>query len=181
MLVVGAHASAGDIVRELATYDLSQDKPPKRQIYMSIRGNPPAEATQNPPEWAKRVQTVAEIVRVDRSKIHLKDGSTLEDVDVIMFTTGYLYNYPFCDPTKVPWRDHPLTRPVSGAEEGQDRPPADMVREGLPVPGGQRVRNLDQADIFYVPDRTMSFIALRESPHTLPRHAAGTDTALSSA
>lgn len=134
---------------------------------MSIRGAPP-DTGEHPPEWVRRVEVVPEIVRVEGEVVHLKDGSALENVDVILFATGYLYHYPFFDETKAPWKDNPVTKPVTGAAEGQPRPPPDKVREGLPPAGGQRLYNLDQSDIFYVPDRTLSFIALRTSSSIPP-------------
>lgn len=64
-----------------------------RTIYQSLRNRDEhrGDIYDADLEWAKRIRIVAEIERVDEKKIYLKDGSVIEDVDAIVFATGYLY------------------------------------------------------------------------------------------
>lgn len=81
--------------RELAVRDekmAGESMLSAREIYQSVR----AESRDSGPDaglaWTKRIEVVAEIERVEGSTFHLKDGSTLSGVDVVVFATGYLYS-----------------------------------------------------------------------------------------
>lgn len=100
VLVIGGRASGSDIVRETAIDDEERAAAGEvvgRKIYQSIRAN---EAQTNSPEdfwdkrksWSSRIQVVGEVDRIDGEKIWLRGGALLEDVDLIIFATGYLYS-----------------------------------------------------------------------------------------
>lgn len=85
------------------------------------------------PAWARRIRVVPRIDHIDppdegggrsTGKIYFSDGRCLEDVDVIIFATGYHYDFPFLDQTKPPFDKRPLI----------PRPPprTAMVEDGIP-------------------------------------------------
>lgn len=87
----------------------------------------------------------------------LTDGKTLEDVDVILFATGYLLSFPFCQKTDEPWRHRPLLQKPSLPRHIRDR---NIGTESFPD-AGLAVHNLDSDNIFYYPDPTVAFLALQ--------------------
>lgn len=85
ILVVGNSASGADIAYQLAT---GLD----RTIYKSIRSENPLPAGKD-----DRIKDVPDLSRFDpiSKTVHFKDGSKLENVDRIIFATGYLKSIPF--------------------------------------------------------------------------------------
>lgn len=153
VVVVGSRASGSDIARELAIDDEDHPANPKRTIYHSVRGLKPGDTVWDDDfAWAKRINVVHEILSVgdDGTSLHLEDGTTLSDVDTLVFATGYLYSYPFFPDNKAPWDKYPVTTALATASNG------------LPRAGGQDIRNLNTSDTFYEPDPTLAFIGLRE-------------------
>lgn len=83
VLVVGNSASGVDISIQLSTV--------AAQVYVSCRKKDEMLSVDNP---------IAEEIGVVKSyntdhSITLEDGTTISDIDVVMFCTGYLYNVPF--------------------------------------------------------------------------------------
>jgi cation diffusion facilitator CzcD-associated flavoprotein CzcO len=85
ILVVGNSASGGDIAYQLAT-NL------KKVIYKSIRSENHMPAAQS-----DLIKDVPDLARFDGETrtIYFKDGSSLTDVDTVLFCTGYLKSIPF--------------------------------------------------------------------------------------
>lgn len=85
ILVVGNSASGADIAYQLAT---GLD----RVIYKSVRSENPLPAGKD-----DRIQDVPDLLKfdVETKTVFLKDGSKLENVDRIIFATGYLKSIPF--------------------------------------------------------------------------------------
>lgn len=92
------------------------------------------------------------------STIHFKDGTTLTDIDLIIFATGYLYYFPFCKSGDAPWNKNkivddvikPLDLPsIKGRNEWQ----VDGIQ-------GLGMRGLDELMLFLKNDRTCAFIGL---------------------
>ncbi|KAK4058643.1 monooxygenase [Microbotryomycetes sp. JL221] len=151
VLVVGTGPSGYDATRELAmqlherriSQPEASDLP---KLYQSMRS--PSKmgiAFDDPtaPDWASEVTVVPTIEQVKGSSIHLSNGSTLRDVDVILFATGYYFEFPFCHSTDEPWSSAPLVhKPTSQIDNI----------------GSIRPHNLDQRDLFYVPDSTCAVL-----------------------
>ncbi|KAJ8295454.1 Thiol-specific monooxygenase [Rhodotorula toruloides] len=160
VLVVGNSASGYDITRELASsiHTRRQSSPsgPLPKIYQSARSPPqlgiPWDAP-DAPEYSKEVRTKPPIRRVEGRRIEFEDGSVVEDVDTIIFATGYFFSLPFLSPSDAPFSSHPLTYapplPSSPALHG---PPS--------AKGGLRVHNLDERLTFYLKDPTLAFLGL---------------------
>ena len=82
VLCVGGRASGSDIAREISAV--------AKKVYVSDSSTGPAE---------NNVESCAKTAGLgpDQASIFLEDGSTLKDVDVVIFCTGYDYNFPFLD------------------------------------------------------------------------------------
>ena len=100
VLVIGGRASGSDIARETAIDDEERagaGEVVDRGIYQSIRSN---EAQPTNPEdfwdkrkiWSSRIEVVGEVDKIEGEKVWLRGGRLLEDVDIIIFATGYLYS-----------------------------------------------------------------------------------------
>ncbi|KAH7148416.1 thiol-specific monooxygenase [Dactylonectria macrodidyma] len=85
VLVVGSSESAID----LCVYSKEYAKDP---ISLSQRTPHPRHPNLFEHHGIKVVTTIDSI---DDTKIHLSDGTVLDDVDTIVFATGYFYSYPF--------------------------------------------------------------------------------------
>lgn len=85
ILIVGNSASAGDLSYQLATTL-------NRKIFKSKRSENMLPAGQN-----ELIIDLPDIEKFDSNNklIIFKDGSTLENVDKVMFATGYLKSFPF--------------------------------------------------------------------------------------
>ncbi|CCH45689.1 Thiol-specific monooxygenase [Wickerhamomyces ciferrii] len=85
ILVVGNSASGADIAYQLATH---LDK----IIYKSVRSENPLPAGKD-----ERIKDVPDLLRFEpeTKTIHFKDGSSLKNVDKVIFATGYLKSIPF--------------------------------------------------------------------------------------
>ncbi|KAK4700013.1 hypothetical protein P7C70_g6239, partial [Phenoliferia sp. Uapishka_3] len=157
VLVIGNSASGYDITRQIAIslFERKSSSPelanalPK--IYQVQKGpyalGVPFDAP-DAPEWARSIGIFPPVQRIEGKTIFFEDGRTLDDVDHIIFATGYLYSFPFADHTQAPFSSHPLT--VSPFPSCSPASPS----------GGLRVHNLDRRQLFYLPDPTLSFICL---------------------
>lgn len=144
-MVVGGNASGYDITRDLAChlYKHETDRHPK--IYQSVRSPDAMFSRVEGPE-ASILSVVSEISHIEGKNIVLKDGSSISDVTLILFATGYLYSYPFCSEEDEPFKSRPLTStPLM---------PANIDTPCLPDPvsypsGGLVTQNLDKLHLFY--------------------------------
>ncbi|KAL1408545.1 monooxygenase [Vanrija albida] len=162
VLVVGSKSSGSDIARELAVVDhekrLKGEKV-TRKIYQSLHGlvDPKNPTWDDDLEWAKEINVVAQIDRIDGGIIHLIDGSEVTGVDVIFYATGYLFSYPFCH-EQPPFNSQPVTAALSPAEKDK----------GIPKAGGHTITNLDPSETFYAPDPTLALINLHYLVNPFP-------------
>ncbi|GAA5971289.1 hypothetical protein JCM8115_005495 [Rhodotorula mucilaginosa] len=159
LLVVGSAASGSDIVREVVQHRALQGGDAMSQlpkVYQSVRESAPVESKGCEPTPTSHrgddadIVTVAPIASVSEGTVTLIDGRSLDDIDIIMFATGYLYHYPFADTAYEPFKSFPLTRPLFS--ESREKTLADPAAEEVP---GTRVHNLDDRLLFYVPDPTL--------------------------
>ncbi|ORY61920.1 hypothetical protein BCR35DRAFT_309005 [Leucosporidium creatinivorum] len=158
VLVLGNGASGYDATRECAVSiherrlaDPSAELP---KIYQSAR-SPSALGIPfddpSAPDWAREITVFPPIAKTEGKRITFVDGRTLEDVDVILFATGYLFSFPFVDTSDAPFNKYPLTK----------QPPLPTGEQpNTPSEGGLRVRHLDSRDTFYHPDPTLALICL---------------------
>ncbi|GAA5885442.1 hypothetical protein JCM6882_009622 [Rhodosporidiobolus microsporus] len=171
VLVIGNSASGYDITRELAAsiWDRRQaGQTNLPRIYQSAKSPPglgiPFDAP-DAPLYAKEVGLFPPIKKIEGKRIEFEDGKVLDDVEVIMFATGYLFSFPFLRPTDAPFSACPLTYsiPLPSAAPGAE----ETVATTKPAPrgepsrrGGLRVHNLDDRMLFYLADPTLAFLAL---------------------
>lgn len=121
ILVVGNGSSATDIVREASKTAARVYHCIRRETAFSL-----ALHEKMPPHTSR----VAPIERIDKDVIICQDGQRLDDVDTIVFATGYLYSFPFL--------------PFEGGE---------LIKDG------QKVLNLVQ-HLFYKRNTTLAFVGL---------------------
>ncbi|KAI5476080.1 dimethylaniline monooxygenase (N-oxide forming) [Pseudohyphozyma bogoriensis] len=149
VLVVGNSASGYDITREVATmiHERRTAGDPTvegRFVAQSFRSPSLLSFPFDSPdakEYAKEIKLMPAIQRVEGKTVYFVDGQILENVDTILFATGYLYSFPFADPTSAPFNTHPLTLPLPGSTD---------------LTSGRRVHHLDERQIFYLPDPTLA-------------------------
>lgn len=92
ILVVGSSESAIDLC-------LNSKEHTKGPIYLSQRTPHPRYPTVFETHGIKVVSTIDKITGTD---IHLSDGTVLNDVETIVFATGYFYSYPFLSKVRPP-------------------------------------------------------------------------------
>lgn len=121
IVVIGNGSSATDIVREASAT--------AARVYHCVRRDTAFSLAlhENMPPHTSRV---APIARIDENVITCQDGQRLEDVDTIVFATGYLYSFPF-----LPFEKDEL------------------------IKDGQKVLNLIHR-IFYKRNPTLAFVGL---------------------
>ncbi|WWC68858.1 uncharacterized protein I206_102794 [Kwoniella pini CBS 10737] len=175
VLVVGSFASGGDISRILGSENLATQEadsapgngPSQRIIvYVSTSGYTQYSALEGP--WAKYITHVPLISHLsppsaDRPKgvIHFEEDEKthenleLNDVDVIIFATGYNFMFPFFRPEDRPWNTTQLSE---GEIKIGERDNGDKWEEGGIK--GQGVEGLDELLLFLKGDRTISFPTL---------------------
>ena len=148
IVVVGNGPSGSDIGRELASALPSDDV-----LYVSARSPSSwlAEDALGDRPWRKRIHVVTSIERIEpvdgrHGRLHMTDGTTIDDAGVILFATGYLYSFPFVRPDDEPFSSAPL---IDAPAKGE-RPHA-----------AASVSNLDAAQLFYVPDPTLALPCLQ--------------------
>lgn len=82
VLLIGGSVSADDIALQCVKFGA-------RLVTMSARRQP-VEI-----KWPNEVQLVPIIVRIEGRTAHLNDGSQVDNIDAIIFCTGYRHSYPF--------------------------------------------------------------------------------------
>lgn len=102
LLVVGAAFSGSDISQELLDHGAGA-------VYLSGRNWEDLAARSIDPANSEGTRQVVKVADVKRLVPHTKsvefvDGNLIEDVDVVMYATGYLYQFPFFDGSPVDCR-----------------------------------------------------------------------------
>lgn len=134
VLVVGNSSSGSDIVRELSGYivrtlpegqaatkayiDACNHAHASRanilHSYQDIDKSPPLDfdpRSNDAPAWAKRITVVPRIDSISHSTVVLHGGQTIDNIDVIVFATGYVYEFPYLDQCVSPFDRCPLIPP----------------------------------------------------------------------
>lgn len=117
------------------------------------------------PVWAKRITVLPKITRIEpvaptstetgkdaRARIHFDNGDTRDDVDVIIFATGYAYDFPYLPQSLAPFDTHPLI-PTSTA------PPQEPTEAGSPGNIGEQAQDKDDDDAYVPPHPTASYLS----------------------
>lgn len=123
-IVIGNSASGSDIASQIATTS-------SRPVLVSIRSKPLIPFTASSAKI--EVPEIAEFLSPrsnNRRAIRFIDGTVEEDIDAVLFCTGYLYSYPFL----------PSLR-------------SDLITDGF------RVQHTYK-HIFYIPHPTLAFLGL---------------------
>jgi hypothetical protein len=165
VLVVGNMSSGMDVARELSGYikrtlpcgktaerwqnDCLNDPIDVYSSWHSAERPPPAD--YNPldpesPDWCRRINVVDNITSVQGSKINFADGSSLDDIALIILATGYLYDCPFLDQTKGALRRYPLLPPSTG-----------KTRAGFP---SSSMYNMDDWLLMHSHDETLAVLGV---------------------
>lgn len=135
---------------------------------------------EHSPAWSKGIKVVPRIRRVEKDGILLlEDETRLEDVDAIVFATGFNVSYEFVDYSEEPFGRYPLvpTLPkreiVRGREEeealqqargeaaqGHDAPPHTASLSPWSTPCAPGPANLDDWLLLYSPDDSLGILGL---------------------
>ncbi|KAK4701053.1 hypothetical protein P7C70_g5184, partial [Phenoliferia sp. Uapishka_3] len=167
VLVVGCSASAQEIAREIAksisarrTSSRTPNQLPKLHYSQKERYNHdlPFDGGRSE-EWTKEITVHPSIYRVQEGTVWFSDGSKLIDVKHMyapaclsfIFATGYLYSFDFASRTRAPFSNHPLTVSPFPSPSPSSPPTS---------PGGMRVHNLCQRQLFYLPSPTLALLAV---------------------
>jgi hypothetical protein len=127
VLVVGNASSGMDIARELSGY-LTRELPSgvsplewkercKKDpfnVYSSwhsLEKSPPMDFNpldSDAPEWCQRIKVVDQIHHINGNLISFDNGIVLDNIQVIIFATGFLFDNPFIDQSTEPFHTRPL-------------------------------------------------------------------------
>ncbi|ORY99924.1 hypothetical protein BCR43DRAFT_484553 [Syncephalastrum racemosum] len=119
VVVVGSGSSAADVVRESKHYGCD--------VYHSIRSE-----TGFSKAGTEGVQIYPEIEKIrSPNTVVFEDGQKVENVDVIVFGTGYLYSFPFLDPSMDVIQDGQKARHLRSKMFYRPRPTLAFL--GLPI------------------------------------------------
>jgi hypothetical protein len=182
--VVGSFASGSDVARELAsvqipTADLPESMQLARKRNHLSHPDVPAEGKvevfqsssmlpndmspygkkeEKGQPWTRFIQHRPLIEKIEGGVIHFKDGSTLEDIDVIIFATGFYYQLPFAKSEDAPWNEKRVCEETVGDVDVLDEVNG-WEKGGIQ---GLAIKELDEIKLFLKGDRTCALIALRE-------------------
>ena len=174
IVVVGAGNSGADIVRHLSSLNLGhytyqgqktddQADRPYTTVYQSVTGASRAGYNLGTEPWTPYIRTVPTIHHIEGPSdctpagvIHLQDDSKLEDIDLIIFATGYNNSLPFAKAADEPWASANVLDEVITQDErvGGDEWEIGGVK-GLHMVG------LDELLLFLKDDRSIAFPGLR--------------------
>lgn len=132
VLIVGSFASGSDLARQIASLNLDPENAlTPTKVYVSSSGD--TSYAPRDGDWAKLVVDVPIMKRVARQVIEFEDGGTVDDVDVVVFATGYYYALPFCKAVDGPWKDvRVLDEEIGrGGAEGEEQVNGRAERKGL--------------------------------------------------
>ncbi|GAM42160.1 hypothetical protein TCE0_043f15875 [Talaromyces pinophilus] len=148
ILLVGAGTSSTEIARELGSV--------VKEMYQSGRGSPFDLPLDFIPENCHRVAEIESFGTLQKStegaetaeghlpgKVTLKDGTTLDDIDIVIVCTGYHFAYPFLP------------------ELHADDESANVDSSKVLVTNGSCTLNLHK-DMFYIPDPTLAFVGISQ-------------------
>ncbi|CAD6901446.1 unnamed protein product [Tilletia laevis] len=200
VLIVGNNSSGMDIARELhgkvvrhfegaeqwiadATADPPRTGVKVRQSVENVDKDP--QMDYNPkdpesPEWSRRIEVVPKIVRIEAppsgsdkaGTIVFEDDTRLEDVDVIVFATGFSYEFPPLDQSIAPFGEHPILQPPPPVKLSQEeeselasvRSRQDTKLDALISPrAAPYMSNLDDWQLFYAYDSSLVFLGIPTS------------------
>ncbi|KAG7548997.1 hypothetical protein FFLO_03110 [Filobasidium floriforme] len=182
VLVVGSFASGSDVARELASVQIpTQDLPESMQLarkrnhlshpdvpaegkvevfqsssMLPNDRSPYGKKEEEGRPWTKYIQHRPLIEKIEGGVIHFKDGSTLEDIDVIIFATGFYYQLPFAKSEDAPWNEKRVCEETVGDVDVLDEVNG-WEKGGIQ---GLAIKELDEIKLFLRGDRTCAFIAL---------------------
>jgi len=201
VLIVGNNSSGMDVARELnggIVRDLeggpewiadAKAVPPRtgvrvRQSVEDVEKPPPMDfdpRDEDSPAWCRAIEVVPRISRIESAtasssasngRIVLENGAVLDDVDIIIFATGFSYEFPPLDQTDAPFDAHPILPPapqahLSAAEEAaltERRAQHDPALRNLTLPPSSPfMSNLDDWQLFYRYDRSLAFLGIPTS------------------
>jgi len=183
VLVIGSFSSGSDIARLVAGLNVSHYHPdgspvnghtpalPYTKVYQSTTGTTNKANVEDPSApWWPYIHKLPMIHHFEpasdahpRGRIHFKGDppahAPVDDVDVVIFCTGYNNALPFAKAEDYPWNEHRVLEQAIKPEEreGGDEWEAGGLR-------GLYMRGLDPMLIFLENDRSIAFVGLRESP-----------------
>ncbi|KAK0554376.1 monooxygenase [Tilletia horrida] len=202
VLVVGNNSSGMDIARELhgkvvRDFDGREEwiadahaQPPRtgvkvRQSVEDITKPPPMDydpRDEASPEWSKAIEVVPRISRIERAqddesshgRVILEDGRVLDDVDTIIFATGFSYEFPMLDQSLAPFDEAPVMLPppdskLSAVEQAELEQVRAARRECQGVDADKLPRaspflsNLDDWQLFHRRDPSIVFLGIPTS------------------
>ncbi|WVF67227.1 hypothetical protein IAT40_001975 [Kwoniella sp. CBS 6097] len=164
VMVVGGGPSSADIVRELGMLKVDKCPQAPKKIYRSFKSKLRYD-TEHEKGWPEHITNVSPMRIVHGPSGLSKTGrietvldQILDDVEVIIFATGFVARFEFCRDTDAPFNKAPLVKqPEVGLE--LRKPPLSAVGKAT-LEGGHRVHNLDAHQLFYLPDPTLAFLLL---------------------
>lgn len=161
VLVVGSFSSGSDISRLLGSLNI-RGIPTK--VYQSSTGIGNSSTADDPNEpWRPYINKVPLIDRFEadgaKGRIYFKSipfiHEPIDDVDVVIFATGYYNSLPFCKKKDEPWRSTRLLEEEITIKDGGDERDLGGMR-------GLHVEGLDEMLLFLADDRSLAFPGLRE-------------------
>lgn len=135
------------------------------KVYQSVRspfslGIDPREGTR----WSSHLHIVSSVESATAGSIATVDGTVLEEIDTIIFATGYLYAFPYHDSHESPFAEFPLVRAPEvkqGTTDGGLKAP--RTNDGIYPEGGLQVHNVDTDYQTFYRDPTLAFSCLNKS------------------
>lgn len=172
VLVVGNSSSGSDIARELSGYilrtlpegqaateafiDRQKDQGREKVLHSYEHFDKPPPLDFDPrdetsPDWTKRIHVVPRIHSINRDGEVVLEGGKRVAVDVLIFGTGYAYDFPYLPQHLPPFNTHPLIplAPPSETEVEIDNPYTPPHRTA------PFLTNLDDWSLFYSPDPSL--------------------------
>ncbi|KAK8861227.1 hypothetical protein IAR55_002046 [Kwoniella newhampshirensis] len=169
ILVVGSYASGGDISRLVASLNVGEYSPSGEpidghakekftKVYVSSAGSTLMSPSSDGP-WAPFISQRPLIDRIDgEGRIHFlptEQGQKiepLENIDTIIFATGYNFYFPFAKATDAPWNGKSMLN--DRVKEGERQGGAEWEVGGLK---GLGIKALDELLLFLNGDRSIAF------------------------
>ncbi|SNX81541.1 related to FMO1 - flavin-containing monooxygenase [Melanopsichium pennsylvanicum] len=197
VLVVGNSSSGSDIARELSGYILRTlpegEAATKAYIarcdtkgvsgrvlhsYEQFDKPPPLDydpRDPDSPEWSRRIVVMPKLAKIEPStqgkgygKITFENGEVRDDVDVIIFGTGYVYDFPYLDYHLSPFDLRPLiptarasvfnSNAANSLDNASSKANEDEEQSEVytpPNPTSTYLSNLDDWSLFYKPDASL--------------------------
>lgn len=165
VLVVGNASSGMDIAREMAGYitrTLSNGTTPALwkercrmepfNIYSSWHSLDKAPGMDyNPldalsPDWCRKIKVLPQINHINEEAIHFEDETILDDIELIIFATGFLFDNPYIDQSSGSLLTRPLLPPSNN-----------LSKTGFP---SQTMYNMDDWLLFHGQDESIAFLGL---------------------